>query len=95
MFLVSVTYTKGLEAIDRHLEAHVAFLRDQYAKGHFVMSGRKIPRTGGIIISCVSTRQELEEILAQDPFARNDVASYDITEFVSSLVAPGLERFKQ
>ena len=95
MFLISVTYTKGLDAIDRHLEGHVNFLKDQYAKGNFVMSGRKIPRTGGVILSCVQTRVKLDAILAQDPFAMAKVADYEVTEFVVSLVAPGLERFKQ
>lgn len=95
MFLISVTYTKGLDPIDQHLEGHVAFLKENYAKGNFVMSGRKIPRTGGVIISCVSSREELDKILAQDPFAIHQVADYEVTEFVASMVAPGMEKFKQ
>ena len=51
MFIISLTYTQSLEAIDQHLEAHVAFLKEQYAKGLFIASGRKVPRSGGVILA--------------------------------------------
>lgn len=50
MFIVSITYTKPAGDIDALLTAHKKFLNQQYAEGVFLMSGRKVPRTGGIII---------------------------------------------
>ncbi|WP_421958275.1 hypothetical protein [Pseudoalteromonas phenolica] len=32
------------------------------------MSGRKEPRTGGVIISTINDRKQLDEVIAQDPF---------------------------
>jgi len=48
MFVIELTYKAALPEIDRHMKAHVAFLNQQYAAGRFVVSGRKIPREGGI-----------------------------------------------
>ena len=51
MFLIELTYTSDLAAIDAAMKAHVAFLNKHYASGHFLVSGRKIPREGGIILA--------------------------------------------
>ncbi|MFD0694485.1 YciI family protein [Paenibacillus sp. GCM10027628] len=48
---------------------------------HFIFSGRKIPRTGGVILANLSTRQEVDSIIGNDPFYVNHVANYEIIEF--------------
>lgn len=70
MFVVSLNYLKSLPEVDQHLEAHVAWLKAQYAAGRFIASGRKVPRTGGVILARGTCRAELESWLAADPFAR-------------------------
>lgn len=91
MFIVSLTYTAPLEEVDKHLDDHVTYLKRQYAAGNFVASGRKVPRTGGVILSKLKNRATLEAILAQDPFHRAGVADYDVIEFDPSMVAAGFE----
>ena len=91
MFIVSLTYKSDFEEVDKHLDAHVDYLKQEYAEGNFIASGRKIPRTGGIILSCVKNRDELELILAKDPFYKAGIAEYDIIEFDPSMVAEGFE----
>ena len=91
MFIVSLNYKYELEEVDKHLEDHVAYLKQEYSNGNFIASGRKIPRTGGIIISGVKNKDELEMILAKDPFKKAGIAEYEITEFVPSMVAEGYE----
>jgi uncharacterized protein YciI len=91
MFIVSLTYKSDLEEVDKHLDAHVDYLKQEYAEGNFIASGRKIPRTGGIILSCVKNKDELELILAKDPFYKSGIAEYDIIEFDPSMVAEGFE----
>ena len=95
MFIVSLTYTSPLEEVDIHLEAHVAYLKEEYANGSFVASGRKVPRTGGVILSRLDSRAELEAVLAKDPFAQAGIAEYEITEFVASMAASGFENLKE
>lgn len=81
MFLILVTYPKSLEEVDAHVVAHRAFLDEGYRNNYFVVSGPRIPRTGGIIISQLTDRAQLEAILKNDPFQIHGVASYEIIEF--------------
>ncbi len=84
MFIINITYTTELENVDPFLEEHIEFLNEHYELGHFLASGRKVPRTGGIILSNVASRAELEKIIEKDPFKKNDLADYELTEFVPS-----------
>ncbi len=88
MFIVSVTYLQPLEVVDHHLPAHIGFLDDYFARGIFIASGRKVPRTGGFILAGGVSREEIAAIVEEDPFKRNGVASYEITEFAPSKTAP-------
>ena len=91
MFIVSLNYKSDLEDVDKHLDAHVDYLKQEYANGNFIASGRKIPRTGGVILSCVKDKDELKRILAKDPFNIAGIAEYEITEFIPTMVAEGFE----
>jgi uncharacterized protein YciI len=66
-------------------------LRKHYAAGTFVVSGRQIPRTGGVIVALGKTRAELEAIVAEDPFHRHALADFRIIEFRASQHAKGLD----
>lgn len=81
MFIISLTYIKPLEEVDTLLEEHVDYLKEQYALGNFLASGRKVPRTGGVILARGASRDEIETIITLDPFYRHGVAEYEITEF--------------
>jgi len=81
MYLIILTYRKPLEVINKHLKAHRDFLDVGYKNNFFVVSGPKIPRTGGIIFSQLKSRTQLKQILRQDPFAIHKVADYEIIEF--------------
>ena len=81
MFIVELTYTKPIEHIDQYLAEHRAFLEDGYQKNYFIASGPINPRTGGIVISQLRNRDQLEGILEKDPFRMNDLATYRIIEF--------------
>ena len=91
MFIVSLSYIKPLAEVEQHLEAHRAWLDKQYAAGSLLMSGRKQPRTGGVILMRAESRADAERLLAEDPFHQAGVADYQLTEFQVSKVAPGLE----
>ena len=81
MFIVLLNYRKPLQEVDLHLQAHRQFLEEGYRKGYFIASGPQIPRTGGVILSCLSSKEELETLLKQDPFYCHNIASYSIIEF--------------
>ncbi|PMN51477.1 GTP cyclohydrolase [Vibrio lentus] len=80
MFIVSLEYQVPLKEVDRFIPEHVEFLNKQYELGHFQLSGRKNPRTGGVILSTLSNREQLDMILTEDPFHRENIAKYEVIE---------------
>ena len=94
LFVLDIIYTQGTEAVDPHLEAHRQYLTRNYKNGRFLASGRKDPRTGGIIIA-VGARNEISEVVTEDPFVVNDVAKYSITEFIPTMTSPHLENYRE
>ena len=90
MFLIELTYKAALAEIDRHMKAHVAFLNQHYAAGRFVVSGRMIPREGGIIVAIGGTREEIEALMREDPFVARGLAEVRVVEFRASQRAPDL-----
>lgn len=95
MFIINLTYTVALEKVDTYLEEHIVYLKEQYAKENFIMSGRKNPRTGGIILSNLKDREKLLNILEEDPFKKNNLAEYEIIEFEPSMTSKELDFLKQ
>lgn len=91
MYIISLTYKVPLENIDQYLDDHVNYLNDQYEQGNFLMSGKKVPRTGGVILANANNRDEISQILAQDPFYQHQLADYEVIEFVPSKSAKELE----
>jgi len=65
MFVIELVYKADLAAIDAHMAAHVIFLKKYYAAGNFLVSGRKIPRDGGIILAVGKNRQQIEAIVQE------------------------------
>lgn len=95
MFVLELTYTAPLDAVDALLEAHVAWLDEQYDQGVFLASGRKNPRDGGVILAVAEDRARIEAIAASDPFVGAGVCAYRVTEFTATKTAPGLERYRE
>ncbi|MGG5208543.1 YciI family protein [Chryseobacterium sp. MIQD13] len=84
MFIISLTYKTSLENVEHFIPEHNDFLEKNYTSGNFIASGRKEPRTGGIIIADAGSKEEVEEIITKDPFYIHQIADYDITEFIPS-----------
>jgi uncharacterized protein YciI len=91
MFIVLLHYIQPLPVIEAHLAEHRSFLDRHYAAGHFIASGPQTPRTGGVILIKDLAREELDTILAEDPFHREKVASYQIIEFSPTKFGTGAE----
>jgi uncharacterized protein YciI len=92
MFVIELIYKAPLADIDAHMRAHVKFLEKHYAAGTFIVSGRKIPRDGGIIIAAAKSREEIEAIIAADPFIAGGLADFRIIEFRASQKAEEFPR---
>jgi uncharacterized protein YciI len=91
MFVIELVYKVPLAEIDAAMAAHMRYLKKQYAAGHFVASGRKIPRDGGIILAVGPSRAAIEAIAAADPFCARGLADFRVIEFRVSQRADDLQ----
>jgi uncharacterized protein YciI len=89
LFILSLTYKVDLTEVDRHLETHIAWLKAGYEAGLILASGRKNPRSGGVILAR-GDRLQIDALIAADPFSLYGVADYSITDFTATMTAPGL-----
>jgi uncharacterized protein YciI len=89
VFVLLLTYVKPLDEVDALMREHMAWLRGHYAAGRFVVSGRQIPRTGGVILARGDDREEIEAIAASDPFVKGGVATCEVVQFRASQSEPG------
>ena len=87
MFVIELTYKADLSEIDAHMRPHMAFLNKHYDAGTFLVSGRKIPRDGGIILAVGESREAIETLLREDPFHRHGLAEFRVIEFRASQCA--------
>ena len=93
MYILLLTYQKPLEEVDKHLDAHKVYLEKNYKAGNFVASGRRNPRIGGVILCRAMGKEEVENLIKEDPFYAYEVAKYEILEFEPSKQAEGFEKF--
>jgi uncharacterized protein YciI len=91
MFIIELIYKVDLSRIDALMSAHVKFLKKYYASGHFLVSGRKVPRDGGVIVAVGQSKSEIEEIMRQDPFCARGLADVRVIEFRASQRADDIQ----
>ena|SRR5437879_1029910 len=92
MFVIELIYKAELAEIDVHMAAHVIFLKKYYAAGNFLVSGRKVPRDGGIILAVGKNRRQIEAIVEEDPFFEHGLADVRIIEFCASQRADDIQK---
>ena len=92
VFRLPETYKVDLAEIDAHMAAHVAFLNKHYASRNFLVSGRKIPRDGGIILAMGKDREQIEAIIQEDPFHAHGLADFRVIKFRASQRADDLPK---
>lgn len=91
MYIVLLHYIQPLEIVDAHVAEHREFLERHYELGHFVASGPQVPRSGGVIFAKNITRDELNEIIQEDPFFHEKIAAYEVIEFNPTKFGKGVE----
>ncbi len=73
------------------MRPHVQFLQKYLDEGVFLVAGRQIPRTGGVIIMNLTDPERAAQIMAEDPFVSEGVATFEVVTFNASMTLPGLE----
>lgn len=91
MFLLLGRYLKPADEVEAHLDAHRTWVRDHVEAGVFIAAGREIPLQGGLIVATGVTRDEVDAIIAKDPYFIQKIAEYDVREYDVVLATPGTE----
>ena len=91
MFVIELSYKADLKQIDAHMGEHMKFVRKYYKAGNFLVSGRKIPRDGGIILAVGESREAIEAIAKEDPFYTHGLVDFRIIEFRASQRADDIQ----
>ncbi len=77
MFVLISRFQKPFEEVNRSFALHSAWVQRNYESGRFLVSGRREPTIGGIIVARASSEQELREILTTDPYQQRGLAEYE------------------
>ena len=91
LFVIELIYRATLNDIDASMTAHLRFLKKYYTAGNFLVSGRKIPRDGGVILAVGDSREQIEMIMRQDPFCARGLADVRIIQFRASQRADDIQ----
>src|SRR3982751_4765493 len=91
MFVIELIYKADLAEIDAAMRAHMAYLKKYYAAGQFLVSGRKFPREGGIILALGESREQVEALVREDPFVARGLADFRVIEFRESQRADSID----
>lgn len=69
------------EVFDRHVPAHVEYVRALNDRGHRARSGYWVGREGGMMLFDAVDKQEARRILEQDPLILNGCVDYELHEW--------------
>lgn len=95
MFIILINYTKPIEEVNAVVADHRAYLDTQYGAGNLICSGRRSTLTGGVLISHVKTKEEVDEIIKNDPYNIKGVAEYEVIEFTPGKYHPDFKKFTE
>jgi len=91
MYLVDMTFIDMAKITPELTDKHKKYLEEEYKSNKLMFGGRKVPRTGGILISQHESERELEQILNSDPFVQSGAVTYSITEFIPVMASKAYE----
>jgi uncharacterized protein YciI len=90
MFLIILKYKVPIEQVERVTPAHREFLGRAYEADKLLVSGPQVPRTGGVIVARIHTREEVDAFVHEDPYFKEGIAGYDVIEFVPRSFHPSM-----
>ncbi|MBB2713433.1 YciI family protein (plasmid) [Rhizobium sophoriradicis] len=92
LYVVTLTYIRPMDDIKAHLDTHREWLAEHLKAGTIIAAGPMEPAVGGIVLAHCATREELDAMLKNDSFHRQNLVEYDIRCFKPAL---GAEAFAE
>ena len=82
---VALKYKYPLERMEKTVDRHRAYLRKLHADGKLIASGPFVPREGGGLLVNVEDEEELQKILADDPFQQEELVETTIYRWAPNI----------
>ena len=92
LFVVILRYLVDITVINEHRPQHLDFLKKHSESGKIILSGRQTPLTGGVIVIKADFRNDVVNIMKEDPFIELQLAEINIFEFEPNAL-DGLRNF--
>ncbi|GAA5514855.1 hypothetical protein Dcar01_03618 [Deinococcus carri] len=81
LWIITSRYLKPAQALADVTPRHRAWLDQHYRSGLFLVSGRKVDGTGGVLLAQAESQAQLEEVFRDDPFVLEGCSEYTYTPF--------------
>lgn len=88
LYLVTLLYTRPIEAVHAHLSTHRDWLVEHTRAGRILVAGPLEDRTGGFVLARCDSREALDQMIALDTFAIHGVSSYHVRGFDAAMRSP-------
>jgi NADP-dependent 3-hydroxy acid dehydrogenase YdfG/uncharacterized protein YciI len=89
--IVSITHTAPPDAVAVHAAAHRAYLRSLFERRKLVASGPLASGGGGTLLLRAQSEREAREMLRDEPYLAQGVASHDVRMWTPTLGAEQLD----
>lgn len=80
MFVVLLRFSGNKAAAEQHMPGHKEWIDRGVADGVFLLVGSLQPGLGGAILAHATSREDLVDRVAADPFVQEDVVTAEILE---------------
>lgn len=80
MYIITLSLTEKKNKAAEYMAAHNEWIANGFDDGAFLLVGSLKPQSGGAILAVASSRDQLEERVAADPFVAEGIATPHIQE---------------
>jgi uncharacterized protein YciI len=84
VYVALSAYQVPLSEIDPHLAEHREWAEAHYLDGRLLVSGRRTPPVGGVLVLRASSQEDAEAFVATDPFALSGFSAYQVYGFTAT-----------
>ena len=85
LYTVILTYLRPVDEVHQYLEQHKTWLAEHIGAGAILVAGPLEDRSGGLLLASCGQREQLDRILALDPYVVHRVVSVAVHGCVPSL----------
>ncbi|MFT4048934.1 MAG: hypothetical protein QM648_03755 [Solirubrobacterales bacterium] len=81
MFLIKLRFKGSASSTPSQIEGHREWLSAGFDDGVFLLAGSLDGAAGGAVLAHAVGREELDAIVARDPFVSEGIVTAEVTEF--------------